>query len=34
MAKTEVWFETPPFRDDYQLAVVDTDYIQSNCRRR
>ena len=27
MAKTDVWFETPPFRDDYQLAVVDADYL-------
>ena len=28
MAKTDVWFETPPFRDDYQLALVDADYLQ------
>ena len=21
--ETDVWFETPPFRDDYQLAIVD-----------
>ncbi len=27
MAKTDVWFETPPMRDDYQLAVVDGDYL-------
>ena len=27
MAKTEVWFETPPFRDDYQLAMVDAEYL-------
>ena len=27
MAKTDVWFETPPFRDDYQLAVVDGEYL-------
>ena len=27
MAKTDVWFETPPFRDDYQLAAVDGDYL-------
>ena len=26
MAK-EVWLETPPFRDDYQLALVDTAYM-------
>lgn len=32
MAKTEVWFETPPFRDDYQLAVVDPHYIQEQVR--
>ena len=28
MAK-EVWLETPPFRDDYQLAVVDTSYMEA-----
>lgn len=28
MAK-EVWLETPPIRDDYQLAIVDTSYIQA-----
>jgi len=27
VAKTDVWFETPPFRDDYQLAEVDTSYL-------
>jgi ferredoxin len=27
MAKTDVWFETPPFRDDYQLAAVDGAYL-------
>ena len=32
MAKTEVWFETPPFRDDYQLAIVDPQYIQEQVR--
>lgn len=26
MAK-EVWLETPPMRDDYQLAMVDTEYM-------
>ncbi len=29
MARTDVWFETPPFRDDYQLAVVEGDYLTS-----
>ncbi|MFQ5947867.1 MAG: NADH-quinone oxidoreductase subunit I [Acidimicrobiia bacterium] len=29
MAKSEVWFETPPFRDDYQLAEVDPEYLKS-----
>jgi ferredoxin len=24
---TEVWFENPPMRDDYQLAAVDGDYL-------
>jgi ferredoxin len=28
MAK-EVWLETPPFRDDYQLALVDTAYMDA-----
>ena len=32
MARSEVWFETPPFRDDYQLAVVDTDYVQAQVK--
>ena len=32
MAKSEVWFETPPFRDDYQLAMVERDYVQSQVR--
>lgn len=27
MAKTDIWFETPPIRDDYQLAVVDGAYL-------
>ena len=27
MAKTDVWFETPPFRDDYQLTMVDGEYL-------
>ena len=27
MAKSDVWFETPPMRDDYQLAAVDGDYL-------
>ena len=29
MAKTDVWFETVPMRDDYQLAVVDGEYLKS-----
>ncbi len=29
MAKTDVWFETPPMRDDYQLAAVDGSYLTS-----
>lgn len=32
MAKSEVWFETPPFRDDYQLAMVDAEYVDSQVR--
>jgi ferredoxin len=27
MAKTDVWFETPPFRDDYQLTMIDGEYL-------
>jgi ferredoxin len=27
MARNEVWFETPPFREDYQLAMVDGSYL-------
>ncbi|MDX1449772.1 MAG: 4Fe-4S binding protein [Acidimicrobiia bacterium] len=27
MARSEVWFETPPFRDDYQLTLVEGDYL-------
>ena len=27
MAKSDVWFETIPMRDDYQLAAVDADYL-------
>ena len=25
----EVWLETPPIRDDYQLAIVDTSYLEA-----
>ena len=27
MARTDVWFEVPPMRDDYQLVQVDGDYL-------
>jgi ferredoxin len=27
MARSEVWLETPPFRDDYQLTLVEGDYL-------
>jgi ferredoxin len=27
MARSEVWFETPPFREDYQLALVEGSYL-------
>ena len=27
MAKTDIWFETPPMRDDYQLTAVEGDYL-------
>ena len=29
MAKSDIWFETPPIRDDYQLAVVDGEYLKA-----
>jgi ferredoxin len=29
MARTDVWFETTPMRDDYQLVEVDTDVLQA-----
>jgi len=32
VGKSEVWFETPPFRDDYQLAMVDPEFIQGTVR--
>ena len=28
MAKTDAWIETPPFRNDYQLARVDGEYLK------
>jgi ferredoxin len=27
VAKGDVWFETPPIRDDYQLAAVEGSYL-------
>jgi formate hydrogenlyase subunit 6/NADH:ubiquinone oxidoreductase subunit I len=27
VARSEVWFETPPFRDDYQLTLVEGEYL-------
>ncbi len=32
MARTDVWFETPPFRDDYQLALVDGEYLKAQVK--
>lgn len=32
MARTDVWFETPPFRDDYQLAMVEADYLKESVK--
>jgi ferredoxin len=29
VARTDIWFETPPFRDDYQLAEVSPEYLKS-----
>ncbi len=28
----EAWFETPPFRDDYQLMEVDPAWVQGNVK--
>jgi ferredoxin len=28
----EVWFETPPMRDDYQLALVDAEYMKASVK--
>lgn len=28
----DVWFETPPIRDDYQLAVVDGEYLKGQVK--
>ena len=27
MARTDVWFDLPPFREDYQLTIVDPAYL-------
>ena len=27
MARSDVWQETPPFRDDYQLTLVEGAYL-------
>jgi ferredoxin len=27
MARTDVWFDLPPFREDYQLTIVDPGYL-------
>jgi ferredoxin len=27
VARTDVWFEIPPIRDDYQLTLVDGSYL-------
>jgi ferredoxin len=32
MARTEVYFEIPPIRDDYTLALVDGDYLLKQVR--
>jgi ferredoxin len=32
MAKTDVWFETPPFRDDYQLVEVDSSFMTASVK--
>ncbi len=28
----DAWFETPPIRDDYQLAIVEGDYLISQVK--
>lgn len=32
MARSDVWQETPPFRDDYELTLVEGDYLTSSVR--
>lgn len=32
MAKQDVWFEMPPFRDDYELREVEPDFVQETVR--
>mgnify|MGYP001811787296 FL=1 len=32
MARTDAWIEAPPFREDYQLTMVETDTIQKSVR--
>ena len=32
MAKTDVWFETPPFSDDYQLVEVDGSFMAASVK--
>lgn len=32
MARSDVWFDLPPFRADYQLAIVDEGYVQQAVR--
>ncbi len=32
MAKSDIWFEIPPMRDDYQLTVVDGEYLKAAVR--
>lgn len=29
MARSDVWFEIPPMRDDYQLTLVDGSYLSA-----
>jgi ferredoxin len=32
MARTDAWTEAPPFRQDYQLTLVDTETVQKAVR--
>ena len=32
MARSDVWFEIPPMPDDYQLTLVDGEYMKASVK--